>query len=199
MPFFVVDQSLRCCLCVHCYRGKLITIALCELWSALHQGATPGSTCTCTCDLCKHGGCATFLPYASPKAVDCMVDLSDLLLCDKVMLYTARDGTRVAAHRSACVSGQCSHCRKKQDRFFGCPQHDATRRMYPSAPNTDGPSAGPPGEVLWRMFTSVDERGNATTSGARSHRRRHHQQDDGDDHGDYDPLGGASKSRQRKR
>ena len=69
IPFYVVEQSLRCCICVHCYRDKFVTITLCELWPDLHWGATTGSSCDCQCDLCRDFGCATFLPYAGPNAV----------------------------------------------------------------------------------------------------------------------------------
>lgn len=202
VPFYVVEQSLRCCLCVHCYRGKLATIALCEHWSTLHQGTTPGSACDCTCELCKEGGCATYLPYETPKAVSSMGNLSDKLLCDKVDLYSKREGGRVSAHKSVCVSGFCSKCSHKQDRFFGCPrnQGDAQRQLVPPLRNpnpysTADPSQGPPGEMRWSMFTTVDEHGNAANPNATSSRGG--RQGDGED-GDWDPRGGADKKRARK-
>lgn len=198
-----MEQSLRSCLCVHCYKAKLITIALFSIWETLHQGATPGSACTCECDLCKDGGCVAFLPYASTKTIKSMGNLSDLLLCSKENLYSPQSGEAFEAHRSACVSGQCPQCRRKQDRFFGCPQHkgDAQRRVHPSTPNaersTATPSQGPPGEIRWKAFTTVDARGQATTSVASSSRRRRQQGDgDGGDDDDYDPV--ASKNRNRK-
>lgn len=114
VPFNVVEQSLRSCLCVHCYKAKLVTISLCTIWTTLHQGATQGSACMCECDLCRDGGCSTFLPYASVKDVNSMGNLSDLLLCPKEYLYTPRhDGIVFEAHRLACMSGQCPQCRHK--------------------------------------------------------------------------------------
>ncbi|CAM9756469.1 unnamed protein product, partial [Sphacelaria rigidula] len=57
MPFNVVKQTARCCLCSHCYKGKLIMRSLVRMWPRLHCGETAGSPCTCRCDLCASGGC----------------------------------------------------------------------------------------------------------------------------------------------
>ncbi|CAB1101808.1 unnamed protein product [Ectocarpus sp. CCAP 1310/34] len=44
VPFYVVEHSLRSCLCVHCYRAKLITVAPCQLWSTLSQNVASCSS-----------------------------------------------------------------------------------------------------------------------------------------------------------
>lgn len=74
--------------------------------------------------------------------------------------------------------------------------------MYPSTTNAgssaDSPSERSPGENRWKAFTTVDDRGEATTSVGSSSRRRRQQGDgDGDDE-EYDPVGSASKNRKRK-
>lgn len=68
------------------------------------QGATPGSPYSiCECDLRKDGRCLTFRPYASTKVVVSIGNLSDLLICPKEYMYTAKDGIAVEAHRLARV------------------------------------------------------------------------------------------------
>lgn len=188
IPFFVVEQSERSCLCVHCYRSKLSTIALRKHWSTLHQGATPGSPCTCSCDLCtKDGGCAAFLTYAATNEVFSMGNLSDKLLCDKEFLYKSTEGgKRVLAHRSVCVSGHCPQCRQKQARLFDCPRnHGGVDRAlvhpHPMESNER------PGELQWDMFTTVDRAAGASRVLV------------GGDDDDYnDPRGGAGMQRKRK-
>lgn len=118
VPFYVVEQSSRACLCVYCYKAKLITIGLFDLWSTLHRGETPASPCTCKCSLCDGGGCTDYLPYRTRKHVYSMGSFSDLHMCEKEDLYTSRDGTRVQAHKSTCVTGNCLKCRRKQADFF---------------------------------------------------------------------------------
>ncbi|CAN0013304.1 unnamed protein product [Laminaria digitata] len=75
-----------------------------------------------------------------------MGNLSDKLLCDKVDLYSKREGGRVSAHKSVCVSGFCSKCSHKQDRFFGCPRNhgDAQRQLVPPLRNTNTYSTADP-------------------------------------------------------
>lgn len=185
IPFFVVEQSERSCLCVHCYRAKLSVIALRTHWSTLHQGDAPGSPCTCVCDLCtKDGGCESFLPYAAPNEVFSMGGLSDKLLCSKEFLYRSREsGDSVEAHKSVCVSRQCYMCRQKQRVFFKCPRHhgDVHRRLLHPRP-VEG--SREPGELRWEMFTTVDDGESPTEAG-------------GDDD-DYDPRGGGDRRRKRK-
>ncbi|CAM9586225.1 unnamed protein product, partial [Sphacelaria rigidula] len=57
MPFNVVKQTARCCMCPHCYKGKLIMRSLVRMWPRLHCGETAGLPCTCRCDFCANGGC----------------------------------------------------------------------------------------------------------------------------------------------
>ncbi|CAM9563467.1 unnamed protein product [Ectocarpus sp. 4 AP-2014] len=187
VPFYDVEQSIRSCLCVHCYKAKLITMAVCDLWPILHGGATPDSACDCECGLCKDGGCTKYIPYSSSKTVHSMADFSDMLLCPKERLYVSADGTWVEAHRSACVSGNCLLCKRRQDIFFECPKNkgDAQRQVH---------SARPCGEVRWKNFTTVDERGQAISATAQ---RRANNQGGGDEDDDFDPLGGA-RPRARK-
>lgn len=128
IPFNVVEQSSRSCLCVYCFKAILLTIALYDLWpilhqGILHQGATPGSACTCDCDLCKNSGCVDYLPYNSRKAVYSMGKFSDKHVCAKEFLYTSEDGTRVESYKLACVAGTCPKCKRMQDVFFKCPRH----------------------------------------------------------------------------
>ena len=204
IPFYVVEQSFRCCICVHCYRGKLVTIALCELWPDLHRGATTGSPCDCQCDFCRDGGCATFLPYAGPNDVFSMGRLSDKLLCPKEHLYPTRDGGRVEAHRAACVSGTCPKCQRTQDRFFGCPrnQGDAARQVKPRAETptttTENLSQRPPGIIGWNMFTTVDEKGLPASANGSSGRARRQAGDADDGDAEWEASGGRDKQRPRK-
>lgn len=101
IPFFVTEQSERSCLCVHCYRAKLGSVALRTHWSTLHHGDTPGSPCTCTCDLCvEDGGCGSFLPYAAANEVFSMGKLSDKLLCKKEFLYDSVEEGAVSRRTS---------------------------------------------------------------------------------------------------
>ncbi|CAM9944119.1 unnamed protein product [Hapterophycus canaliculatus] len=192
VPFYVVEQSSRACLCVYCYKAKLITIGLFDLWTALHRGETSASPCTCECNLCRGGGCSDYLPYSSRKDVYSMGKFSDLHMCEKEDLYTSRDGTRVKAHKSICVTGNCLKCRGKQDDFFNCPRHKGgpQRPLYPPSANPgEGP---PPGEVRWNMFTDVDDRGHATTAATTSTAPTV-----GDDGDEFIPQGGArNKNRQ---
>lgn len=203
VPFFVMEQSPRSCLCVHCYKAKLITIALCELWPTLHHGATPGSRCTCECELCIDGSCKALLPYANPQAVFSMGGLSNKLLCDPVFLRTGADGVDVTAHKSKCVSGHCLLCRRKQERFFKCPrnQGDADRvwppLCRPVSPGNDN-NQGPPGLVQWKIFAKVHDPGRTPDPDRRSRSVNGRGGDvDGDD-GDWDPRGGADKAREKK-
>lgn len=198
VPFYVVEQSIRSCLCVHCYKAKLITVALYQLWPTLHHGDNSGSGCTCNCGFCSDGACRTFLPFATEKSVHGMGDLSDLLLCEKVFIYRGQDGKDVKAHRSACVSGHCPTCQRKQAAFFGCPRHQGTTdRRFPASTATLGacPSAmeGQPGRVKWSMFTSVDAEGRATDA-----RRPAGPQAPDDDDGDWEPRVASDTSRPKK-
>lgn len=202
VPFYVVEQPSRACLCDVCYKAKLITIALFDHWPLLHRGATLGSPCTCECDLCRNDGCKEYLPYTSRKSIYSMGKFSDLHMCEKEHLYTTTDGTPVASHRSTCVTGNCPECKAKQDRFFSCPRHKGgpERQLYPvpttasSSGNATSSSDGPPpGEVSWLMFTDVDERGKATT------RRTSHTNDEGGDDLDQEwTPAGNHKPRQRQ-
>ncbi|CAN0315176.1 unnamed protein product [Ectocarpus sp. 6 AP-2014] len=198
VPFYVVEQSIRSCLCVHCYKAKLITVALYQLWPTLHHGDNSGSGCTCNCGFCSDGACRTFLPFATEKSVHGMGDLSDLLLCEKVFIYRGQDGKDVKAHRSVCVSGHCPTCQRKQAAFFGCPRHQGTTdRRFPASTATLGacPSAmeGQPGRVKWSMFTSVDAEGRATDA-----RRLAGPQPPDDDDGDWEPRVASDTSRPKK-
>lgn len=165
----------------------------------------PGSACTCECALCEDnedGGCSKYLPFASSQEVHSMGKFSDMLLCPKEELYRSEDGTSVKAHRSACVSGHCLYCKQKQDRFFGCPKHKGgvQRQVHPGGGAAS--SGGEPAwEVRWKNFTSVDEKGQATSMS--SQRRVTPSQTgrgaggDGDDDEDFDPRGGVKpRSRQ---
>ena len=188
IPFFVVEQSERSCLCVHCYRAKLSAVALRQLWPTFHQGPSPGDACTCTCDLCTgpDGGCAAFLPVSEPDTVFSMGGLSDKLLCEQKFLYTSKAGGKpVTAHTSVCVEGHCVKCKKKRDRFFNCPRHrgDADRPLVRLGLTEPGLR---PGEVRWDMFTAVDE-GDAP-----------HADQGGEDEDYNDPRGSADKKRKRK-
>lgn len=190
IPCYVVEQSNRSCLCVTCYKAKLVMIALYDFWATLHQGPTPDVACACECDLCKDGGCKDYLPYESRKDVYSMGKFSDAHMCPKEFLYISQDGTRVEAHKSTCVSGNCVECKRKQAVFFGCPQHrgGAERHLYPS------PREGTPaGELRWNMFTDVDEQGRATTRATSASRRQGHTEEDDD----FEP-GGGSRSKQRQ-
>ncbi|CAN0054539.1 unnamed protein product, partial [Sphacelaria rigidula] len=69
IPFYFIEQSNRSCLFATCYKAKLITIALYDLWPTLHEGLTPDPACTCECNLCKDGGCVNYLPYTSRKSI----------------------------------------------------------------------------------------------------------------------------------
>lgn len=195
VPFYIVEQSSRACLCVYCYKAKLLTAALFDLWPTLHQGETPGSKCTCTCELCKDGKCVDYLPYKNRQAVYSMGNFNDGHMCAKEFLYTSKDGTRVEAHRATCVTGNCPDCKRKQDIFFDCPMHKggAQRPLFTSVSTSSNDSSGgqhgtPSGEVSWNMFTEVDERGNPTTT-------RNTDVDDDED-GEYLPQGGPKKRRQ---
>ncbi|CAM9567752.1 unnamed protein product [Ectocarpus sp. 12 AP-2014] len=197
VPFYVVEQSLRSCLCVHCYRVKLITVALCQLWSTLHHGDTSDSGCTCTCGFCSDGACRTFLPFATAKSVHCTGDLSDLL-CEKVFLYRGQDGKYVKVHRSACVSGHCPTCQRRQAAFFGCPRHHgSTDRRFPASSAALGAiastSEGQAGKVKWSMFTAVDAEGRPTDA-----RRGAGPQPANDDDGDWVPRVASDSSRPKK-
>lgn len=192
VPFYVVDQSQRSCLCVQCYRGKLMTTALYELWPTLHCGATPGSPCTCTCPLCASGGCVDYLPYTSSKTVHSMSKFSDKHMCAMKHLYTASNGTPVHAHGSTCVSGDCLRCARKLRAFFDCSRNKggADRQLQP-VPSTPSSASTPAGEVRWITYTDVDENGQATSRNRRDHPQRG--RDNGHDD-DYDPRGGAKQN-----
>ena len=199
LPFNVKEQSLRSCLCVNCYKAKLITTGLHENWAALHSGTTAGAACSCTCDFCKgsngNGGCDIFLKNKSPKSVFSMKDFSDSLLCPKEVLYSGRTGDPVEGHRLACVSGHCMDCRKKQELFFKCPQHqgDATRPFPTSSSSFTGDAGERPGIITWKEFTDVDDAGRPKSP------RRGRQDDDVLDHDeDWSPSGDTDKARQRK-
>ncbi|CAM9649643.1 unnamed protein product [Ectocarpus sp. 13 AM-2016] len=198
VPFYVVEQSLRSCLYVHCYRAKLITVALCQLWSTLHHGDTSDSGCTCTCGFCPDGACRTSLPFATAKSVHGMGDLSDLLLCEKVFLYRGQDGKDVKAHRSACVSGHCLTCQRRQAAFFRCPlHHGSTDRRFPASSAALGAiastSEGQAGKVKWSMFTAVDAEGRPTDA-----RRSAGPQPADDDDGDWAPRVSSDSSSSKK-
>ena len=103
-----------------------------------------------------------------------MGDFSDSLLCPTEYLYTAADGSSVVAHKSACVLGFCTDCKRRQDRFFNCPLHKAGA-SHNSAASSDavpttagGPVRGMPGIVEWKMFTTVDDNGRPVTPSNRS-------------------------------
>ncbi|CAN0086092.1 unnamed protein product [Pylaiella littoralis] len=201
IPFYVLEQSLRSCICVHCYKAKLITKALCVLWPTLHRGDTPSSPCTCGCDLCKDGACSKYLPYDSSASVHSMANFSDMHLCAKERLYVSKDGTSIEAHKSACVSGHCLHCQRKQDRFFECPRNKGglQRQVQPAVsttPATDATDEPPPGEIRWKIFTNVDSRGMATTATSSQRRGRRETAGDDDDD-DYNPNGGGNQTRSR--
>lgn len=199
IPFYVVEQSPRSCLCVHCYKAKLASTSLVKLWPTLHHGETHGAPCSCACDLCtSDGGCKDFLPYSSTKEVFSMGAFSDKLMCDKVFLYTATgDGKPIKAHSSVCVSGYCPRCKERQNRFFGCPrnQGSADRVLLPSSTASAGshPSTPSGGTVEWSMFDTVDEAGRAVQPSSR--RRGANSGGDGDSD---DDTGGADKARPKK-
>lgn len=156
VPFYVVEQSSRACLCDVCYKAKLITIALTDFWPTLHCGPTPGSPCTCECDLCGgNAGCKDYLPHTSSKAVYSMGPFSDAHMCEKEYLYNSSDGTKVSSHRSTCVNANCPDCRAKQDRVFSCPRKKGglLRQLYPVPSSRSGipprgEGATPPGRYL---------------------------------------------------
>ncbi|CAN0309219.1 unnamed protein product [Ectocarpus sp. 6 AP-2014] len=199
MPFYVVEQSPRSCLCVHCYKAKLATVSLVKMWPTLHHGETTGAACSCTCDLCSSaGGCKEFLPYSSPKEVSSMGKLSDKLMCDKIFLYTATgNGKAISAHSSVCVSGNCPRCKERQDRFFGCPRNRGgiDRDLGPASTSSStihpaGRTSG--GTVEWSMFDTVDEAGRAVGPS-----RRRGANAGGDGESD-DDSGGAGRPRPKK-
>ncbi|CAM9273681.1 unnamed protein product [Ectocarpus sp. 8 AP-2014] len=199
IPFYVVEQSPRSCLCVHCYKAKLATVSLVKMWPTLHHGETTGAPCSCTCDLCSYaGGCKDFLPYSSPKEVSSMGKLSDKLMCDKIFLYTAAgNGQAISAHSSVCVSGNCPRCKEKQDRFFGCPRNrgGTDRDLGPASTSSSSihPAGRPSGgTVEWSMFDTVDEAGRAVGPS-----RRRGENAGGDGESD-DDSGGAGRPRQKK-
>ena len=193
MPFNVVKQTARCCLCPHCYKGRLIAKSLARMWGRLHCGQTPGSPCTCRCDLCANGGCKTFLPTMSVKDVHSMGDLCDKLLCDKVKLYKTAGGNEVAAHRNACVTGSCGTCQERQGRFFDCPRH------VQSAHDQDSsiPGIVRRAEMKWEAFVTVDEKGNEIRRPQRQSRRsRANDHNDGDE--SWEPQGTEAQPQSRK-
>lgn len=193
VPFFVKEQSPRSCLCVYCYKAKLITISLCENWSTLHSGATPSDPCSCRCAFCKEVGCAGFLPYDAPNTVFSMAKFSNLLLCKKERLYTGRAGEKVRGHRFACVSGHCKDCQHKQDRFFNCPRHrTAVHQHLDSARPPTGRDCAAPSHIQWKEFTNVEETGRQNGT------RRHRQGNDDENDEDWTPSGVADKTRQKK-
>lgn len=198
VPFYVVEQSLRSCLCINCYQGKLAAISLCENWATLH-GSPSGAACTCTCEFCTSGdGCGKFLPYTSPKTVFSMGEVSERLLCPPEFPYTTKDGRDVKAHRLACVSGHCPHCKRRQDAFFGCPLHngDAERQLSSSSePNTSSANytqLSLPRSIQWREFTVVDDA--ASTRPTRRGRRG----DDVDENDEDSIPSGGNNTKQRK-
>ena len=190
IPFYVVEQSNRSCVCATCYKARLSTTALHDLWKTLHRGSSPGTDCTCTCELCENGGCIEYLPYDSRKEISSMGKFSDMHMCDQNSLYTSRDGTRVKAHTFACVSGHCAECERRQSIFFDCPRHKGglQRQLYARSPTTGGSDGTPPGEITWNMFTDVDENGQATTE-TRNRNRQQRESEDMD--ADFDPRGGS--------
>lgn len=191
IPFNVKEQSLRTCLCVNCYKAKLITAGLCENWPTLHHGDNEGDPCSCACDFCK-AGCGDFLKYASPKAVFSMGDFSDGLLCPKEKLYIGRTGEEVDGHRLACVSGHCVDCQDRQARFFACPRHQTV--TPPLVPSSTAGAAGERSETIcWKEFTVVDD---AVQPIPRRPSRQGNEADDDDQ--DWSPSGGTEKARQRK-
>ncbi|CAM9827844.1 unnamed protein product [Ectocarpus fasciculatus] len=199
IPFYVVEQSPRSCLCVHCYKAKLATVSLVKLWPTLHHGETTGAACSCTCDLCTSaGGCKDFLPYSSTKEVSSMGKLSDKLMCDKIFLYTAAgNGTAISAHSSACVSGNCPRCKEKQERFFRCPRNKGgtDRHFGPASSSSSSIHPARPtssGTVEWSMFDNVDEAGRAVGPS-----RRRGANAGGDGESD-DDSGGAGRPRPKK-
>ena len=195
IPFYVIEQSNRSCLCPTCVKAKLMTVALDELWSTLHQGPTPGSACTCECNLCKDGGCVDYLPYPSRKSIHSMANFSEKHMCSKEYLYTSRDGMRVEAHKSTCVSGNCAECTRMQNVFFECPRHKGGTLGEASAASDANSRGRPtPGEVRWNMYTDVDEKGMATTAGRRPNNRRERGDEDAD--AEYDPR---ARSKPKKR
>ncbi|CAM9447743.1 unnamed protein product, partial [Hapterophycus canaliculatus] len=201
IPFNVKEQSLRSCLCVYCYKAKLITIALHENWANLHHGQTAGAPCSCTCDFCTDGGCVEFLSNKSPKTVFSMGEVSNKLLCPMVRLYVGRDGEAAEGHRTACVLGHCVECQSRRDRFFECPRHRNGVSCPPSSSSTPpvgDASVGDAGEqaitLQWKEFTDVHGR-----DGRRSSRRDGRQDNGGDeDDGDWTPSGGTDKARRKK-
>lgn len=197
IPFYVVEQSPRFCLCVHCYKAKLATVSLTKMWPKLHHGETAGDACSCTCDLCSSAGrCKEFLPYSSPKEVSSMGMLSDKLMCDKVFLYTAAgNGKAISAYSSVCVSGNCPRCKEKQARFFACPRHQggAARDFDPATSSSSIHPARPsPGTVEWSMVETVDESGRVVGP---SRKRGANAAGDGDFD---DDSGGAGRPRPKK-
>lgn len=193
LPFFVKEQSPRSCLCVNCYKGKLISIGLSENWSVLHHGAKVGDSCSCTCSFCKEVGCGNFLRYESDKSVFSMGKFSDLLMCEKEHLYTGRVG-EVEAHRLACVSGHCKECKSKQDRFFQCPRHRGVAHRHLASSVSTGVACEAPGHnIQWKEFTTVDETGRPNPT------RRGSRENDGDeDDEEWTSSGSNDKARQKK-
>ena len=55
----------------------------------------------------------------------------------------------------------------------------------------DNLSQRPPGIIRWNMFTTVDEKGRATSANGRLGRRRRHAGDADDGDAEWDPSGGG--------
>ncbi|CAM9859570.1 unnamed protein product [Sphacelaria rigidula] len=191
MPFNVVKQTARCCLCPHCYKGKLIMRPLVRMWPRLHCGETAGSPCTCRCDLCANGGCRAFLPTMSVKDVHSMGVLCDKLLCEKVKRYKTTGGSEVTAHLNTCVMGSCGECDKHQRRFFDCPRHRQSAEDVESIPDIVRRT-----EMKWEAFVPVDEKGNEIR---RPQRQGRHPRANDDNDGDesWEPQGTGTRTQSR--
>lgn len=172
IPFYVKKQSLRTCLCVHCFQGKLVMKSLVRNWPLFHRGETPGSPCDCSCNLCKDRGCANFLPVESEENVFGIGDLCEKLLCERVTIYRTDGGQDVSAHRNACIMGKCRECHAKMEKFRQCPKHKGvTGRAAVAGGEAHG---GHHEECRWETFAYADDGGEdagATPDTPHSHVR----------------------------
>ena len=190
VPFYVVKQSLRSCLCPHCYMGKLMMKSLVRVWPQLHCGDTQGSPCACSCHLCVDGGCTDFLPAESVKDVAGMGALCDLLLCEPVEIFKDDTGSVIKTHRNACVMGHCEKCRRRLRRFLQCPKHG--RSIHDEACDSGEAPAAAPRELKWEVFVAIDENGNerprsGVQGNSATRRARGSEGDEEDD--DWEPQG----------
>lgn len=197
MPFYVIEQSSRSCLCVYCYKAKLLTVALYDLWPTLHQGSTPGLVCTCQCELCKGGGGAsTSYRTSHENPFTAWASLATSSTCARRSSCILRMTGPESMHTGRHVSLGTASTTPVSRIFFKCPRNKgrAERQLFPTTSDTFSSSGShegpPPGEISWDMFTEVDARGNATTT-------RRNADNGGDENDEYLPQGGTRpKNRQ---